>query len=147
MRNKAKLACRCHWPSSRSLILGGQIVHINEAKGNLFSTKDNVYSPHIPPTPPQIIYFPFLIFLFIFIFPRPHRPYIDPTLTLHRPFVLTQFISNDINREKWQFYTTTFLIIPTSSPSFLLFSLLLLLLVSMVLIPLGIVYYAVQGGF
>ena len=50
------------------------------------------YLPHTPPTPPQLIYFPFLILLFIFdIYPRPHRPvhrpYMDPTLTLPSTFV------------------------------------------------------------
>ena len=60
LMNKVKLACdlqslsrsnyarimffRCHCPNSGSLILGGQIMHINEGKGKLalFSTKDNV---------------------------------------------------------------------------------------------------------
>ena len=60
LRNKVKLACHLlsimhvlfsapHSLSSSSLILGGQIVHINEVKGKLalFSTKDNVLlTPH-----------------------------------------------------------------------------------------------------
>ena len=64
------------------LIVGRQIVHINEGKGKLahFITKDNVYLPHTPPTPPQLFYFPFLVLPFIFNFhPRPHRPHIDVT--------------------------------------------------------------------
>ena len=44
------------------------------------------YLPHTPPTPPQLISFPFLILLFIFdIHPRPHLLYIEPTSTLHGP--------------------------------------------------------------
>ena len=40
------------------------------------------YLPHTPPTPPQLIYFPFLIFPFIFNFhPRLHRTHIDPART------------------------------------------------------------------
>ena len=60
LRNKVKLACHLlsimhvlfstpHSLSSSSLILGGQIVHINKVKGKLalFSTKDNVLlTPH-----------------------------------------------------------------------------------------------------
>jgi len=62
LRNKVKLTpmwltvnyarsvfCRCYCPSSGSLILGAQIVHIYEVKGKLalFSTKDNVFlTPH-----------------------------------------------------------------------------------------------------
>ena len=60
LRNKVKLACHLlsimhvlfcapHSLSSSSLILGGQIVHLNEVKGklSLFSTKDNVLlTPH-----------------------------------------------------------------------------------------------------
>ena len=86
---------RCHRPSSGSLILCGQFVQINEDKGKpaLFS----IYLLRPPPTPPQLTYFPFLIFPFLFLFPPPHRPHIDPTLTLHRPFVLTQFVCIDIN--------------------------------------------------
>ena len=46
-------------------------MHINEGKGKLalFSTKDNVLLTQHPPTPLQLIYFPFLILLFIFNFP------------------------------------------------------------------------------
>ena len=57
-------------PSSDSLIFGGQIVHINKGKGKLalFSKQDNVLLSHTPPTPPQLIYFPFLILLFLFTF-------------------------------------------------------------------------------
>ena len=40
---KRSILFRCHCPSSGSLILSGQIVHINEAKANWpFTTKDNV---------------------------------------------------------------------------------------------------------
>ena len=62
LRNKVKLTrmwltvnyarsvfCRCYCPSSGSLILGAQIVHIYEVKGKLalFSTKDNIFlAPH-----------------------------------------------------------------------------------------------------
>ena len=64
-------------------------MHINEGKGKLaffLARKTMFYLPHTPPTPPQLIYFPFLILLFIFNFhPRPHLPYIDPTSTLHGP--------------------------------------------------------------
>ena len=64
-------------------------MHINEGKGRLaffLARKTMFYLPHTPPTPLQLIYFPFLILLFIFNFhPRPHLPYIDPTSTLHGP--------------------------------------------------------------
>ena len=71
-RNYASpISCCCDCPSSGSLIFGGQIVHINEGKGKLalFSTIDNVLLTQHPPTPLQLIYFPFLILLFIFSFP------------------------------------------------------------------------------
>ena len=63
-------------------------MHINEGKGklDLFNTKDNVLlTPH-PSYSSAIDLFPFLILLFSFNFyPRTHRPYIDPTSTLHGP--------------------------------------------------------------
>ena len=92
--------CCCHCPSSGSLILGGQIVHINEGKD-----KPALFSIYLlrppPPPPPRLTYFPFLIFLILFILPPPHWPNIDPTLTLHRPVVLTQFVCIDINLENF----------------------------------------------
>ena len=66
------------------------------------------YLPHTPLILPQLIYFPFLILLFTFNFhPRPHLPYIDPTLTLSPPF----------------FSTITFLLFSTTTTTFLLLSL------------------------
>ena len=82
------ISCYSDCPSSGSLIFGGQMVHINEGKGklDLFNTKDNVLlTPH-PSYSSAIDLFPFLILLFSFNFyPRTHRPYIDPTSTLHGP--------------------------------------------------------------
>ena len=45
-------------PNSGSMILGAQLVHINEGKLALFRMKDNVLLTH-PPAPPQWIYFYF----------------------------------------------------------------------------------------
>ena len=82
------ISCCSDCPSSGSLIFGGQMVHINEGKGklDLFNTKDNVLlTPH-PSYSSAIDLFPFWILLFSFNFyPRTHRPYIDPTSTLHGP--------------------------------------------------------------
>ena len=68
---------------------------LTRAKADLSSSflarKTMFYFPHTPSTSPQLIYFPFLILLFIFnLYPwpyidrtsTPHRPYMDPTLTL-----------------------------------------------------------------
>ena len=56
---------------------------------DFLARKTIFYLPHTPPTPPQLIYFLFLILLFIFNFhPRPPLPYIDPTSTLHGPLHL-----------------------------------------------------------
>ena len=75
--------CRCHCPSSGSLILGGQIVHINEGKDKLALFSFYLLRP--PPTPPQLTYFPFLIFLFSFYFPSTtstsHQSHIDHAST------------------------------------------------------------------
>ena len=75
---------------------------LTRAKADLSSSflarKTMFYFPHTPSTSPQLIYFPFLILLFIFnlypwpyIYPTstPHRPYMDPTLTLPLTFFST----------------------------------------------------------
>ena len=72
---------------------------LTRAKADLSSSflarKTMFYFPHTPSTSPQLIYFPFLILLFIFnLYPwpyiyrtsTPHRPYMDPTLTLPLTF-------------------------------------------------------------
>ena len=98
---------------------------LTRAKADLSSSflarKTMFYLPHTPSTSPQLIYFPFLILLFIFnLYPwpyiyrtwTPHRPYMDPTLTLP----LTVFSTSTA--------TTTFFIISlsTTTTTFLLFS-------------------------
>ena len=71
-------------------------MYINEGKGtssSFLARKTIFYLPHTPPTPPQLIYFPFLILLLFLIrihdhiyrTSSPHRPYMDPTLTLPPP--------------------------------------------------------------
>ena len=75
---------------------------LTRAKADLSSSflarKRMFYLPHTPSTSPQLIYFPFLILLFIFnLYPwpyiyrtsTPHRPYMDPTLTLPLTFFST----------------------------------------------------------
>ena len=66
-----------------------------DLSSSLLARKRMFYLPHTPSTSPQLIYFPFLILLFIFnLYPwpyiyrtsTPHRPYIDPTLTLPLTF-------------------------------------------------------------
>ena len=51
-------------------------MHIDEGKANklFLARKTMFYLPHTPPTPPQLIYFPFLILLFIFNFHPPPPP-------------------------------------------------------------------------
>ena len=60
-----------------------QIVHVNEGEGKLalFRTENNVLL--------TLLHSLFLSFYFSFssIFPPPHRPYIDPILTLYRPHI------------------------------------------------------------
>ena len=79
------------------------MVHFNEGKGklDLFNTKDNVLlTPH-PPTPPQLIYFPFWFYFLVLISihahiyrtSTPHRPYMDPTMTLPPTFFSHHHIS------------------------------------------------------
>ena len=66
-----------------------------DLSSNFLARKTMFYFPHTSSTSPQLIYFPFLILLFIFnLYPwpyiyrtsTPHRPYMDPTLTLPLTF-------------------------------------------------------------
>ena len=107
--------------SGNPLTIGIRNPCSTERKLALFRTKDNVLLILLPPAPPQLIYFSFSIFyfFFIFIFPPDH---IDPTLNSY------------FNTASWteELYittttiTTTFLLFPSFSSSFLLFSLLLM---------------------
>ena len=116
--------CRCHCPSSGSLILGGQIVHINEGKDKLALFSFYLLRP--PPTPPQLTYFPFLIFLFSFYFPSTtstsHQSHIDHASTFCFNVVYLYWYQSwkvKILHHHHCFYS------PFSTPSFLLFSLYL----------------------
>ena len=59
------------------------------------------YLPHTPPTPPQLIYFPFWFYFLVLISihahiyrtSTPHRPYMDPTMTLPPTFFSHHHIS------------------------------------------------------
>ena len=82
-------------PNSGSMILGAQLVHINEGKLALFRMKDNVLLTH-PPAPPQIIYF-----YFSCTTSTPYRPFVDPTSSPHSEFFSTQL------REQQRHTTTT----------------------------------------
>ena len=73
---KRSILFRCHCPSSGSLILSGQIVHINEAKANWpFTTKDNVLLTPRPSYSSTVNLFSLSNFNLYFYFPS----YIDPT--------------------------------------------------------------------
>ena len=94
------MSCCCEYPSSGSLIFGGQIVHINEGKGKLalFLHCKQCFTY---PSPfhnfiiflPQFFYsllhnFTILIFsLLLLLLLLLHRPLIDPTSTPHRPYI------------------------------------------------------------
>ena len=121
--------CRCHCPSSGSLILGGQIVHINEGKDKLALFSFYLFRP--PPTPPQLTYFPFLIFLFSFYFPSTtstsHQSHIDHASTFCFNIVYLYWYQSwivKILHHHHCFYS------PFSTPSFLLFSLYLYVLIA-----------------
>ena len=93
---------RCHCPNSGSLILGGQIMHINEGKGKLalFSTKDNVLltldpSYSFPIDLLSLSNFTFYPFHFPSSTSTLHRSHIDPA----RTFCFNTVLYNDINRE------------------------------------------------
>ena len=96
-----------HW-----LLAGKSCILINEDKDKLvfFLARNTMfYLPHTPLILPFWFYSLFLIFIHDHIYrtSTPHRPYMDPTLTLPPPF----------------FSTTTFLLFSTTTTTFLLFSL------------------------
>ena len=81
-----KLKC----PSCGLLILGAQIVYINEDDSKIAcsSTKYNFYSPHHTPAP-QFSYFPFTRFFFFFFFftsPPPSHFYCFPSSSSFKLF-------------------------------------------------------------
>ena len=77
------------FPCFSSLILGGQIVHINEGeiKLALFNTKENVLLTPRSSFSSTINYLPLFFFLVAFCFlSTTSTTHLDPTLTPHRPY-------------------------------------------------------------